>query len=340
MKLLIFTFICIVQGYVVTTNVDNYIKKCGSSYVTEISYDISNINKKINNIIDRSYTPNIIKESGLNEIIIVDRSDDFNGLFCPPSTIVIVATNDDIHETTLHHEIMHAIDYVSSYSHSEEWDMLNKFGYVDDAINSNIELRQGFITKYGMTNKKEDMATMYEEFMMKTYSKLNNAYYDKTINEKFKLLFKKLIDFHGDFEEIIKNRNEQENYIYPELNNENRINIKFETVHNCMDYANDVGFIFYNIIQLQKTYENIVSSDINNWLVAYSGHDNKGYMTSFEIRRNVACTSDTNGYNRRNVVSGNILQTLHMLDLKNIKYTIKVNHYDKVRVDGMITLYY
>lgn len=220
MKFIIF-LLHVAHCYIVTTNIDNYIQKCGGKYVEEISYDISSMVDKINNIIDEFYTKNVIDKLNLVDIVIVENIDNVVGLFCPPSTIVLVKSDEDILQSTIHHEIMHLICYRNGKSFVDEWNVLNKFGYLGE-VYENENLRQGFITKYGMKNTEEDISTIFEEFAMRTYSKSSNVYYDKTINAKFKLLFTKLIEFHPDFEGIIKKRNSDENFIYPNIGDDNK----------------------------------------------------------------------------------------------------------------------
>lgn len=124
----------------------------------------------------------------------------YSEIFCSPS--IIVLDKRENFKSILNHELMHLINrYVCQFNN--EWNKLNKFGYFDE--NSKI-LHQGFVTKYGMINFQEDIATYYEELMMYTYSKKNLIQYNSIMRKKFKLLYKILIKFNNGFNEIIKNK--------------------------------------------------------------------------------------------------------------------------------------
>lgn len=341
-------FFSVVHCYIITSNIDGYVRNCNGNYVREISYDISKTASEINEILDNFYTKEILTKAKLNDIIVIEHSDDFSGLFCSPSTIVITIDTKNNMEKTLHHEIMHMIDYASSKSHRDDWNALNKFGYVGEEY-STTELRQGFITKYGMRNADEDIATTYEEFAIRAYSRNKNIYYDKTIIEKFKLLFRKIISFHEDFKGIVERRNTEENYIYPVFDRENTINIRFRT-YSC-NGVRDSSIILFNIVQLRTTYENIVGENITQWMMRYSKNDNRGIADKDKHMLSSMTCVRVHGYGDRdnyiNHAKGDVYEVLYYLDYYNIKYIVKFDvNYEELHVpsgsylSGLITLQY
>lgn len=220
----------VVHSVFVTNEIhNNYnIKTYLTDYdIKTISYDITQVAKNINDVINEFYSKSIINRIGLKEIIIIekittktDKKEYINGLFIEPNTIIIKVTNNKFNKSTLHHEIMHMIDYLTGYSYSYEWDLLNKFDY-DENYDATSPIKEGFVTNYSEKNRFEDIATTYEEFVCMTYSNgkgNKNVKYDKILISKFKLLFKKLINFHGDFKKIITERNIETNSSYPDIN--------------------------------------------------------------------------------------------------------------------------
>lgn len=329
------------HSYVITTNVDNYIKKCSTEYVEEISYAITPVFDKIKSIIETHYTEPIIDKLNLKEIIIV-KSDKFNGLFCSPGTIVLSIKNNNFDETTLHHEIMNMIDYSSTNSYGEEWDRFNKFGYAKD--NSHT-LMKGFISWHSMKNRKLDIATMFEEFMCTTYSKgATPVLYDNIVINKFKLLFRKLIDYHADFDKIIKKRNIEKNYIFPDVDSKNVINIKFKST-NCGPASNyyhctQHGFILYNIKQIyNNANQHLLSECMKQWFSENANHD------SAEITDHVGnintCIQQNNYVT--NIRTGYLLNIFRNLDTCHKDYTIRYMPAEKKESDyyeGLITIKY
>ena len=212
MFIILSIILSIVYGFTIHTDLDIYAKKCRSDINIEETY--SYVNDMIGNIeIYIALIYGDIFDDFLKDIIIFEKSDTFNGQFCPPSTIFIQRTDD--FEPILDHELMHLINY-HIYSFNHEWNQLNLFDYVRE--NYKYEpLTYGFICKYGMKSRGEDIATIYEEFMHLHYSNINGKYYDNIIMSKFKLLYKILITFDSRFKEIIEYVIEESNSKFPRL---------------------------------------------------------------------------------------------------------------------------
>lgn len=195
----LFLIFLITDAYKLTTDVNAYIDFCSNSYVDEYTEDPANVFNTITSSLNSIYTKEMLDKLNINNIIIIENSDNFCGLFCPPNNIVI-STKCNTIKQTFQHEIMHLIDHKLGTSVEDiEWDKLNRFGYLENTWNTETK-RQGFISNYAMKNIKEDKAEMYKEFI--TFSKGN---YDKVMIQKFELLFKRLLSFHQDFSKMITN---------------------------------------------------------------------------------------------------------------------------------------
>ena len=199
-----------INAYVITTNVNTYNQKCdnnGKYPVREISHEIvdNNVIRKIRISITELLTKSVTTKLNLTEIILVESDENFVGMFCAPSTIVLVLKNNDFEITTLFHEIMHMIDHDDGNFLKDEWISLNKFNYTNNSTSSG-KLISGFVSEYAASNYLEDVACTFEELMMGTYSSQSDLDLNEIILEKIKLLYLKLVIFHSDFKKIIKER--------------------------------------------------------------------------------------------------------------------------------------
>lgn len=107
----------------------------------------------------------------------------------------------------------------------------------------------------------------------------------------------------------------------------------------------DEGFILFNINQLILTYLNIAPDNIIKWMEEHKRHDNRGHTNRIDF----ACTSGYGSSEPTNHVKGYLLNSLYMLDMYNIKYSISFNKNTIERVfqdttsrhlSGSITLQY
>jgi hypothetical protein len=163
-------------------------------------------------ILNKFYYYSSIK---ISPIITDENNTKICGFFCPEDQIIVISTHSKCDfKSTIHHELFHLIDYVLlSDIDDNEWNKLNKHKYTKNY--DLVKLMPGFITNYGMSNIDEDKATLYEEFMLKTYSKDKLYYkYDDIVVSKFKLMFKRLIKFDENFEKIIKKNSNKKLYNY------------------------------------------------------------------------------------------------------------------------------
>lgn len=335
------------MSYIVTTQIDDYVKYAKNECVDQVFEDITNEVKIINDIIKKTYTGPIIEKLNIKKIIVIENSRSFNGCHLPNNVLVFTLNalrNNPNH--TIHHEIMHQIDKeMKTHIDDEEWDKLNKFGYVNDYTKENK--RQGFITQYGMKSAAEDKATIYEEFMTRTYTKQNNGlYYDPIIIAKFKLLFERLISFHVDFHNIIEMRNTVENFIFPSITKENKISIKFkETLLDPHVYGGintQRKIMLLNVDNIYAMYKTILPNNVQILFEQLLEMIiNKIHPDRYQDYHNNICLFDSMNH------------ILYMITYHKIKYEISIDvvedDYKKTKwnnsqcnpkLTGKITLYY
>ena len=203
-------FIGIINGFIIHTDLDIYKDRCKKKYNEKVDIDISDYFLKISNYIQETY--GTMFDDYLDDIIVVPENKKFIGRYCHPSTIVLAYRYK--FKSTLDHELMHLINY-NIRIFDNEWDKLNVVGHVKKY--KKYDLRKGFITKYGMSKRQEDIATLYEEFIHRKYSKKQLVRYDLAIMTKFKLLYKILISFDDKFLSIIDKKIIERGSMLPEI---------------------------------------------------------------------------------------------------------------------------
>ena len=194
---LLFSLFVLVGSFDVHTKLDTYAKICDMSNIEELYEDINDHENNIRAYMDTTYGKWIFYNK-LTEIIIVNNNV-FDGYLCSPSTIVLNKTNDLDYKNALNGVLMSLIHY-NIIEYDREWDDTTKFSYVND--NNKTKLRQGFLTNIGMKNRNEDMISFFKEVIHPSY--VND--YDLIMISKFKLLYKILVSFDREFENIIKNK--------------------------------------------------------------------------------------------------------------------------------------
>lgn len=341
------------KGYIITTQIDDYIIYANEEYVDEVFEDISNEVKIINDVIHKAYTESIIERLNIKKIIVIGESHTFAGYHLP-NGILVFTLNSLRHdpEFVIHHEIMHQIDSeMATLRNDSEWDKLNKFGYVANYEEENR--RQGFVAQYGMKKMAEDKATIYTEFMTRKFSKRENGlYYDPIIIAKFKLLFERLITFHTDFSKIVKTRNNEENFIFPSIVNNNKISIKFkDTDAYGYGYTNNRvdqhKIILLNVGSIYANYKTILPDNIKNLFEK---------LLPMIRNRSSETQSVEHMYPDKVCLFQTMSHILYLITYYGIKYDIsidipenkptyeeisrRVRHDGLRKLSGMITLYY
>lgn len=174
--------------------------------ITKIFND--NYGNLVDNVLDVLLIVKTMKRSGIS----------FKGC-CRNNAMVFVSTTDT-NLYTLHHEMMHLIQ--DNLVDLKEWDEIEKsfipYNCVEDDKNSDTESlngfdfdfkfkrKKGFVSKYAMANKHEDISEIYAELITRNQCMNYGVAYDPVILKKMKYLIEEISKINDEWKQFIDNR--------------------------------------------------------------------------------------------------------------------------------------